>query len=103
MTVITEYKYVIDSVDLKSKYDRIQMIISALIDQQILMVGKSGTVSYSLNDGQTVISTTYRNSSDIAKAIQDYERISNTILSQITGSRVKRLAGAQSVQSNGLI
>ena len=103
MATTTEYQYVIDSTDLKSKYDRIQAIISALIDQQILMVGKSGVVSYSLNDGQTVISTTYRNSADIAKAIQDYERISNTILSQITGSRVKRLADAQSIQSNGLI
>jgi uncharacterized protein YqgV (UPF0045/DUF77 family) len=103
MATTTEYQYVIDSSDLKNKYDRIQAVISALIDQQILMVGKSGIVSYSLNDGQTVISTTYRNSMDIAKAIQEYTKISNVILSQITGSRVKRLADAQSVQSNGHI
>lgn len=97
----TEYEYIINSTTLKQRYDRIQAIITALETQQLAMVGKSGTVSYSLDDGQTRISTQYRSSADIAKAISDYEKILTRIESQITGTRVMALRDAKSVQSNG--
>jgi hypothetical protein len=102
MAETTEYQYVIDSANLKIRYDRIQAIITALENQQLLNIGSSGKVSYTLNDGQTIISTTYRNTTDIAKAIREYEKILNSLLSKITGSRIKRLADAESVQSNGI-
>lgn len=102
MANTTEYQYVIDSPNLKARYDRLSQIITALENQQLAMVGKSGTLKYSLNDGQTMISTEYRSSAEIAAAITEYEKIRNRVLSELTGTRVKRLADAESVQSNGL-
>jgi hypothetical protein len=97
---MTEYQYIIDSDNLKIKYDRITAIISALEEQQLLVVSNSGVVSYSLDDGQTRIQTTYRSSDQIAKAINEYEKIRNRILAEITGTRIMRLADAGTIQSN---
>lgn len=102
MAETTEYQYVIDSTSLKQRYDRIKAIIAALETLQLTSISKSGTAKYTLNDGQTVISTDYRSPEQIAKAITEYEKILNRIISEITGSRVKRLADAESIQSNGI-
>lgn len=99
----TEYQYIIDSTSLKQRYDRIQSIITALENQQLLMVGNSDVVSYSLDDGQTRISTNYRSADQIAKAIEQYEKILYRIEAQITGTRIVRLADAGSIQSNGSV
>ncbi|MDD5013653.1 MAG: hypothetical protein PHW73_00945 [Atribacterota bacterium] len=98
---MTEYQYIIDSASLKERYDRICAIITALENQQLLDIGKSGILSYSLDDGQTRISTQYRSADQIMKAIEAYERIKERILNQITGTRIVRLADAGSIQSNG--
>jgi hypothetical protein len=100
---MTEYQYIIDSTSLKERYDRITSIITALETQQLLEAGKSGVVSYSLDDGQTRISTQYRSPDQIMKAIEAYEKIRERILNQITGTRIVRLADAGSIQSNGPI
>lgn len=97
---MTEYEYIIDSANLKIRYDRIQAIIAALETQQLLVAGMSDALSYSLDDGQTRISTTYRSSSDIAAAIKNYEQISERILAKITGTRIIRLADAGTIQGN---
>lgn len=99
----TEYQYVIDSADLKQRYDRIKAIIAALENQQLAMVGNSDVVSYSLDDGQTRIQTNYRSADQIAKAISDYEKILYRIKAQITGTRIVRLADAGSIQSNRFV
>jgi len=99
----TEYQYIIDSTGLKQRYDRITAIITALENQQLLMIGNSDVVSYSLDDGQTRISTTYRSSDQISVAITQYEKIRNRILAELTGTRIVRLADAGSIQSNGHI
>lgn len=99
---MTEYEYIIDSTSLKQRYDRITAIITALENQQLAAVGNSDVLQYSLDDGQTRISTMYRSADQIAKAIDVYEKIQNRILSQITGTRIVRLADAKDVQSNRL-
>lgn len=98
---MTEYQYVIDSTSLKQRYDRISAIILALENQQLAIVGNSDVLSYSLDDGQTRISTQYRSADQIAKAIDNYERIRNRILAQLTGTGIVRLADAEATQSNG--
>lgn len=100
---MTEYEYIIDSPGLKERYDRIQQIITALELQQLAAVGNSDVDSYSLNDGQIQISTRYRSPEQIQKAIDGYEKISNRILFQLTGTRVVRLADAEAIQSNGIV
>ena len=97
---MTEYAYVIDSTSLKQRYDRITAIITALENAQLAGISNSDVVSYSLDDGQTRISTNYRSADQVAKAITEYEKIRNRILSEITGTRIVRLADAGSIQSN---
>lgn len=94
----TEYEYIIDSTSLKQRYDRICAIITALENQQLSMVGNSDVLSYSLDDGQTRISTTYRSADQIAKAIEKYEQIKERLANQITGTRIVRLADAGTIQ-----
>jgi len=100
---MTEYEYIIDSKGLKARYDRIWQIITALENQQLLAAANSDVDSYSLNDGQIQISTRYRSPEQIQKAITAYEAIANRIESQLTGTRVVRLADAEAVQSNGIV
>ena len=100
---ITEYEYIIDSPGLKVRYDRIQQIIAALEIQQLQAVGNADVDSYTLNDGQIQISTRYRSPKQIMEAIEAYEKISNRLLFQLTGTRVVRLADAEAVQSNGIV
>jgi len=95
-----EYRYIIDSTSLKQRYDRITAIITALENQILLGISNSDVISYSLDDGQTRISTNYRSADQVAKAITEYEKIRNRILFELTGSRIVRLADAGSVQSN---
>lgn len=96
---MTEYQYIIDSTSLKERYDRITTIINTLELQQIAIVSNSGTLSYSLDDGQTRIQITYRSADQIAKAIEQYEKIRNRIADKITGCGIVRLADAGTIQS----
>lgn len=97
---MTEYEYIIDSTTLKIRYDRIQAIILALENQMLLSATNSDATSYSLDDGQTKISTQFRSTSDIVTGIEALERIAERILNQITGTRIVRLADAGTIQEN---
>lgn len=102
MAVTTEYEYIIDAPDLKTRYDRITAIITALENAQLAGISQSGKMSYSLDDGQTRITAAYRSPAEIAKAIAEYDKIRTRIEQQITGTRIVRLADAESIQSNGI-
>ena len=97
---MTEYEYIINSTSLKERYDRICAIIRALEDQQIAVISNSDVESYTLDDGQTRINTTYRSALDIAKAIDSYERVKNRIQGELLGTRIVALRDAKTVQSN---
>lgn len=97
---MTESEYITGSTTLEARYIRIDQIITALENLQITQIGNSGKQSYSLNNGQTNISVTYRSASDIAKAIKEYSQIKQQLYARIYGTNVVRLADAGSVQSN---
>jgi hypothetical protein len=99
---MTEYQYIIDSTTLKARYDRICQIITALELQQVAAAANGDVESYSLDDGQTRINTVYRTPEAIAKAILMYERIKNSILDQLLGTRIVSLKDAKTIQSNGI-
>ena len=96
----TEYEYIIDSATLKQRYDRICSIIDGLELAQLANVSNADTLSYSLDDGQTRISTQYRSPEQIQKAIDAYEKIKIRLEQKLTGTRIIRLADAESIQSN---
>ena len=97
----TEYEYIIDSTSLKERYDRICAIIEALENQQLAAAGNTDVEEYTLDDGQTKIKTVYRSPEQIAKAIDNYEKIKNRVLAQMTGTRIMRLGDAKSIRNYG--
>ena len=102
MAITSEYEYIIDAPTLKERYDRISAIIKGLETAQLAGISQTGKLSYSLDDGQTRISAQYRSPGEIAKAIAEYEKILRRIESEITGTRIVRLADAEATQSNGI-
>lgn len=76
----------------------------AIIDALIIAAGKAAAgeniTQYTLNDGQTIISTTKRSSSDISASIIGIERIRNLYVNKSTG-RVFRLVDGKNLTGNG--
>lgn len=99
---MTEYQYIIDSKSLKERYDRICQIIEALELQMVSAVANADVESYTLDDGQTRINTTYRSAESISKAILGFEQIKVRVMEQLLGTRIVALRNAKSIQSYGL-
>ena len=86
MSTCTATVYIENATSLQEKLIRIDAIILALENLAIeYAAGKAGIASYSLNDGQTQISTTYKSMSDISNAIASYEQIRERILNKLNG------------------
>lgn len=86
MSTCTATLYIENATSLQEKLVRIDAIILALETLAIdYAAGKAGISSYSLNDGQTTISTSYRSVSDIHVSLLGYEQIRQTILNKLNG------------------
>lgn len=96
-------EYILDSQDLKQKYVKVCNVINALYDQAIVSAGSSDISSYSVDDGQTKLSTTYRSMDDVERAIVKFTRLKNMLARQISGTTIVRLADSQSVYSRGFL
>ena len=80
-----------DSLD--AKIATIDTIIDTLMTSVLKAVEKGSIQDYSLNDGQTVIRTVYRNPNDVIKSIELLERIKNTYISRKTGRAFRLIHG----------
>lgn len=103
--VMTIYKcasaYVQTFKKLKDKIAAIDAIQEALLNQALtkLESNESNEVSqYSLNDGQTVISATYRSTDQVLKDYQSYENLKLALLAafQNASGRMVRLVDHKS-------
>src|SRR5688500_17229568 len=68
---------------LKAKIDAINAIQDALLNQALINIGTNASENlsqYSLNDGQTVISATYRTSDQVMQDYRSYENLKNQLL-----------------------
>lgn len=74
---------------LKAKIAAIDAIQEALLTTALKAVSKGSISQYSLNDGQTIIQTTYRNSTEITDAYDGFERIKQTYINRLNGRRVR--------------
>jgi hypothetical protein len=95
--------YIQSCTTVKARIAAIDQIIDALLNQALASIetGSSGsnTLSqYSLNDGQTVISASYRSSSEIKKDIQSYQDLRDVFLASYHNSsgRMVRLVDHKS-------
>lgn len=86
--------------DLREKITAIEAIQAALLTTALKAAGTGNMTEYMLNDGQTIIKTVYRNSEEIIKAYDDYERIRQRLINQING-RMTRLVDSKNFILNG--
>lgn len=75
--------YVQSFTTLKGKIDAIIAIQAALLNQALVNIETNASENlsqYSLNDGQTVISATYRTSDQVMQDYRSYESLKNQLL-----------------------
>jgi len=89
----SEYIYITSTTVLKERLARIRAIIVALMDTQLQAALADNISEYSLDDGQTKIRTVNRSSGDIAKTIEDLQRIEQTYLNQLNGRVIRLVDG----------
>jgi hypothetical protein len=90
LTYSSESRYLETATSLQDKIDKIDLIISGLMDSALENVGNSDLKDYFLDDGQTKIRANYRSSSEILDAVADWERIKTVYANRLNG-RVMRL------------
>lgn len=94
-------KYVESCATLKEKIKAINDIQTALLDSALKAAAKGDISQYSLNDGQVIISTTYRNATEITNAYDAFERIKQRYIIQLNGGRMVRLVDSKNFRRNG--
>jgi len=83
----SEKDYIQDSKTLKDKIAKIDKVIDALIDEAVVMAqNEADTMSqYSLDDGQTSISASYRTVDEVRKAIRGFRQLRNELTADLVG------------------
>lgn len=93
--------YIQSFTTLKAKIDAITAIQDALLTQALVNIESNASDNlsqYSLNDGQTVISATYRTSEQVMKDYRSYENLKETLLAAYSNAsgRMVRLVDHKS-------
>lgn len=89
VTYHSETAYIRSASDLKSKIQRIDNIIEALEDVILNAAGNQDISSYSVDDGQTSINTSYRNVEEAEAAVERFERRRQKYLNQLNGRQIR--------------
>ena len=77
--------YVIASKSIQEKITNLDSIIDMLLDTSILAAGSAHLDEYNLDDGQTKIKTIYRSASQVAGAIDAFEKIRTRCINKLNG------------------
>lgn len=78
-------EYLQASSSISDKICKIDIIIDAMLDQSLAIVGDSGTFSYSMDDGQMKVSTQYRSMDEVLKGVEGLEKIRIRYVNRLTG------------------
>ena len=92
--------YIEGSTSLCDKIGRIDTIIDALLTNALVAAEKDNIEEYSLNDGQTIIKTTYRGTESVMKSIKAFETLKQVYVNRLDG-RVSRLVDSKSIGGTG--
>lgn len=87
-------QYIESCTSLKAKIAAIDAIISALFATALKAAENENITQYSLNDGQTIISTTYKSVKAITDSIQSMRAIRSAYVQQLQG-RVVRMVDSK--------
>jgi len=85
---------------LRDKIIAIDAIIAALMTTALLAATNDNISQYSLNDGQTIINTSYRGVAGITKSIMDMEALKQLYLNRLNG-RMTRLVDSKNFPGPG--
>jgi len=97
ITYESELIYIQSRTTILAKITAIEAIISALETTALTAASTGNIDEYSLDDGQVKIKTTYRNVTQIAKSIQDFETIRQRYINHPSiNGRYIRLVDAKS-------
>lgn len=88
-------EYVQSCKTVKEQIAAINAIITALLVVAIKAAENGDISQYSLDNGQTVISTTYRNAADVAASIDRWRKLRNTIVNEKVGRGMVRLVDSK--------
>jgi hypothetical protein len=92
--------YIQSATSIKDKINKIDTVISALMDAALKAASNEDITEYSLDNGQTKIKCIYRGSDSALQAIKGFEQIKNMYINQLNG-RSFRLVDAKSFRNYG--
>lgn len=92
--------YIQSATTLEAKIVKIEAIITALEDIALTAAGTGNIDEYSLDDGQTKIKSTYRNTTEILEAIMGFERVRQMYVNRFN-NRMFRLVDHTNFPGNG--
>lgn len=88
MEICTISEYIQSKDSLDAKIASIEALIDAMLLNTIDTIGDSGTMAYSLDDGQVKISTQFRSTIDITKGVKSLETLLNMYINRRDGGNV---------------
>ena len=91
--------YVESCTTIQGKITAINAIQDALLTSALAAASQGAISHYTLNDGQTIISTTYRSASAVKEAYNDFEAIKQMYINRLNG-RVVRLVDSKNFTNN---
>jgi len=87
MDTCTIREYIQSNSDLDSKIAAIDRLIDAMILNTIDTIEDSGTMAFTMDDGQMKVSTQFRSASDISNGIASLEKIKHMYVNRRNGHR----------------
>jgi hypothetical protein len=82
-------EYIASCTTVRARIAAIEAIQEALLITG-LKAAENGDISqYSLNDGQTIIQTTYRTAGDIQKSYMSFETMKQLLINQLRGRMIR--------------
>lgn len=94
--------YIQSASALKAKIVRIDAIIVALEDTMLKAASTGNFDEYSLNDGQVIIKTTYRNTEDVIRSIKSMEAVRQMYVNRLNKRHIRLVDSKNFIgRSNG--
>lgn len=85
MIYCTTKEYIQSKESLDAKITAIEALIDAMLLNAVDTVDDSGTMSYSMDDGQMKVTTQYRSAEDITKGILSLEKLLHIYINRRDG------------------
>lgn len=96
----TAAEYLGTCASIDAKIAALEAIQTALLTNAMVAVESGHISQYSINDGQVIISTTYRNVKEITESYMKFEQIKNMLINNKRG-RVSRLVDSKTFNGYG--